>query len=92
MQLEHIFTAGSFYSGPEGLRPHRVAIWFRFHLATLLMYHFCSRQSIDFFLEPAGSPGDVALVRDFGLLRFGDLQIVGGLDVLAGGWFVPQDI
>lgn len=46
-------------------------------MSTLLMSHFCSWQSIEFFLEPPGSPGDVALVINFGLLRFRDLQIVG---------------
>lgn len=77
MQLAYTFITGPFPRGPEGLRPSCAANWFRFNLVTLLMCHFCSRQSAGFFLGPPGSPGDVALVADFGLLRFEGPQMVG---------------
>ena len=50
-------------------------------MATLsLMSHFCSWPSIGFFLQPPGSPGDVALVINLVLLGFGELRIDYGVD------------
>lgn len=77
MQLVHTLITGCFYSSFEGLQPNCATIWFRFNLTTLLRSDFCSRQSIGFLLVPLGSPGYMALVISFGLLRFGDLHTVG---------------